>query len=111
MGEYVLETGANINTQAGLDYNSALHEAVLLQSWPSVKILFGHGVDDTLINNEGKMAIDYCTDKHSKREFTKAKQFRKKHKEDGFHRVSDDTSAFMLAGMDVNEVSEATLRR
>merc|ERR1712048_418307 len=51
----------------------------------------------------------------SKREFTKAKQFRKKHKEDGFHRVSalhkQQTSAFMLAGMDVNEVSEATLRR
>merc|ERR1712228_1893 len=74
---YVLETGANINTQAGLKCNSALHEAVSLKDWESVKILFGHGINDELINIDGKRAIDLLQTKKCKREYTKAKQYKK----------------------------------
>ena len=110
--EYVLDTGSNINAQAGLKFNSVLHDAAEMQDWEICRILFGHGINDELRNNEGKLAIELCLTTKCKREFTKAKQKSKRHKEDPFHRHTHlKQQSLMIAGLDLNQISETTIRR
>ena len=112
--EYLLNNGANVNAQGGSDYNSALHEATLMQDWQAVRKLFSYGINDQLRNAHGKLAIDLCIKKY-KREFTKAKQFSKKHKDKYLAKHANSMrkhqSAVMLAGMDLNDTNEKTIRR
>lgn len=111
--EYLLNNGANINAQGGPDYNSGLHEAILVQDFTAVRQLFSYGINDTLRNSKGQQAVDLCNKKF-KREFTKAKQFRTKHKDMYLQRNADqkkNRSSVMLAGMDLNDTNEQTIRR
>ena len=60
MFEYLLKNGANINIQGGIDYNSALHEAVLVQDPKIIETLFKFTNYDRLQNIHRKMAGDLC---------------------------------------------------
>jgi len=111
--EYLLNNHVNINAQGGPDYNSALHEAVKLYDWDTIRKLFGYGINDQLRNAHGKVAVDLCI-KRYKREFTKAKQFRKKHKDQYTNRhkahVKNNRSAVMLAGLNLDDTGEKNIK-
>eukprot|EP00484_Ammonia_sp_Unknown_P029459 CAMPEP_0197034410 /NCGR_PEP_ID=MMETSP1384-20130603/12540_1 /TAXON_ID=29189 /ORGANISM="Ammonia sp." /LENGTH=337 /DNA_ID=CAMNT_0042464341 /DNA_START=21 /DNA_END=1034 /DNA_ORIENTATION=- len=109
---YLLENGANINAQGGKDRNSALHEAVLIADFTAVRKLFSYGINDNLTNAKGKTAIDLCNKKY-KREFTKAKQFKQKHKNEYIQRQQEQLeqrASVMLAGMDLNDTNEKNIK-
>lgn len=112
--EYLLNNGANINAQGGKEYNSALHEAILLQDFSAIKKLYSYGINDQLRNIHGKLAIDLCNKKY-KREFMKAKQFKAKHKEEYLQKhaknIRRTQTGVMLAGMNLNDTNEKTIRR
>eukprot|EP01084_Bolivina_argentea_P258278 435381_1 len=110
--EYLLNNGANVNVQGGPNYNSPLHEATLLQDFTAIRKLFSYGINDQLKNNHGKMAINLCN-KKLKREFAKSKKFRKKHKAFYLQRNAEESKSngVMLAGMDLNDTNESTIRK
>eukprot|EP01084_Bolivina_argentea_P267508 454095_1 len=71
---YLLQDGhgADINVQGGPNYNSALHEAALINDFNSITILYRYNIKEQLKNNDNKTAIQLCIDP---REFIKAKEF------------------------------------
>ena len=69
--EYLLSHGADVNARGGPDYNTALHEAVMIDDIDSMRILFRYNVKDELKNGHQKRAFEYC---QNRRRFIKAKQ-------------------------------------
>eukprot|EP01084_Bolivina_argentea_P309864 536022_1 len=111
--QYLLNNGANINAQGGPNYNSALHEATIIENFTAIKKLYSYGINDQLKNNQNRTAPELCNKKF-KREFTKAKQFKAKHKQQYLTRGAVEAkrhSSVMLAGMNLNDMNELSIRR
>jgi len=103
---YLLNNGVNINAVGGKHGNTALHEAALISDMKAVRHLFSYGIDDSIMNLDGKRAIDLCP-KSLKREFTKAKQFRNKHR-DNINKTlhSRKSTDIIIAGMSLKNSTE-----
>eukprot|EP01084_Bolivina_argentea_P070184 127625_1 len=110
--DYLLKNGVNINAQGGKLRNTALHEAVINSDMKTVRDLFSFGIDDSISNIDGKRAIDICS-KELKRQFTKAKQFRNKHREEITNKhIRDKTSNdIQIAGMKLSSTPTDRIKK
>mmetsp|Transcript_38927 Transcript_38927/g.62147 ORF Transcript_38927/g.62147 Transcript_38927/m.62147 type:complete len:347 (+) Transcript_38927:51-1091(+) len=111
--QYLLQNGANINAKGGAHHNTALHEAVLVRDMKAIRTLFSFGIDDSITNRHGTRAIDLCP-KSLRREFTKAKSFKNKHR-DYLERVEHSKRATLgdvtIAGMQLKSTPAAQIRK
>ena len=53
--------------QGGKEYNSALHEATIIQDFRAIKKLYSYGINDQLRNIDGKLAIDLYNKKYKRK--------------------------------------------
>eukprot|EP01083_Nonionella_stella_P061167 159467_1 len=109
---YLLNNGVNINAKGGKERNTALHEASKMNDMKAVRNLFSYGIDDSILNKDGKRAIDFCP-KSIKREFTKAKQYRNKHREqlNNMQHHRGESTDITIAGMSLKSTNTQQIKK